>query len=248
MNIDIGKAFLDTTLMTIISTVLAYLVGLPLGVLLTVTDRNGLHPNRIINNIFGLIVNFLRSVPCLIITVILIPLNRAIFGKGTGEWYTMLIPLFFSSFAYVARIVDQSLKEVPQGSIEAVRSMGGSDKDIIFHVLLPEARSSLILGGAVTLVNVIGYTSFAYNLGAGGLISEIWSFYSRHTSDFLAQGTLYLLIFLVVVIVQVFQELGLYLSKRLDKRLKNNPDGISKFFHALKGKRTKREQKEKGAK
>lgn len=219
-NVNIWKATYSTILMTLISTALAYLVGLPLGILLNVTGKNGIHKNRILNLILGFIVNFLRSVPCLILTVILIPLNRAIVGRGSGRWYTMVIPLFFSTFAYVARIVEQSLSDVDNGEIEAIRSLGASDYQVITKVIVPEARPSLLMGVAVTLVNVIGYTSFAYNIGAGGLISEVWSFYSRHTADFLSKFVFWLMIFIVVVLVQFIQELGLYLTKRIDKRRK----------------------------
>ena len=198
---NVLKAFYETVLMTVISTSLAYLVGLPLGVLLNVTSKNGLRPNKFINTILGIIVNFLRSIPCLILTVI-------------------LIPLFFSSFAYVSRIVEQSLNEVDNGEIEAIRSLGASDFFIIRKVLLVEARSSLVLGIGVTVVNVIGYTSFAYNLGAGGLISQIWSYYTKHTSDFTSTFLFWFLIILVVLIVQLFQELSLFISKKIDKRRK----------------------------
>lgn len=217
---NVLKAFYETVLMTVISTSLAYLVGLPLGVLLNVTSKNGLRPNKFINTILGIIVNFLRSIPCLILTVILIPLNRSIFGTASGSFYTMIIPLFFSSFAYVSRIIEQSLNEVDNGEIEAIRSLGASDFFIIRKVLLVEARSSLVLGIGVTLVNVIGYTSFAYNLGAGGLISQIWSYYTKHTSDFTSTFLFWFLIILVVLIVQLFQELSLFISKKIDKRRK----------------------------
>lgn len=217
---NVLKAFYETVLMTVISTSLAYLVGLPLGVLLNVTSKSGLRPNKFINTILGIIVNFLRSIPCLILTVILIPLNRSIFGTASGSFYTMIIPLFFSSFAYVSRIVEQSLNEVDNGEIEAIRSLGASDFFIIRKVLLVEARSSLVLGIGVTLVNVIGYTSFAYNLGAGGLISQIWSYYTKHTSDFTSTFLFWFLIILVVLIVQLFQELSLFISKKIDKRRK----------------------------
>ena len=217
---NVLKAFYETVLMTVISTSLAYLVGLPLGVLLNVTSKNGLRPNKFINTVLGIIVNFLRSIPCLILTVILIPLNRSIFGTASGSFYTMIIPLFFSSFAYVSRIVEQSLNEVDNGAIEAIRSLGASDFFIIRKVLLVEARSSLVLGIGVTLVNVIGYTSFAYNLGAGGLISQIWSYYTKPTSDFTSTFLFWFLIILVVLIVQLFQELSLFISKKIDKRRK----------------------------
>ncbi len=206
--------------MTLISTVLAYAVGLPLGIILKITGRNGLKPNRIVNTILGVVVNFLRSVPCLILTVILLPLNRALLGRGTGVWYAMIIPLFFSTFAFVARNVEQSLQDVDNGSIEAAKSLGASSFQIIKDVMVPEARSSLIIGFTITLVNVLGYTSFAYNIGAGGLISEIWAYYTKNTSDFLQSPTFWLLIVIVVIMVEVVQELGLFLAKKLDKRKK----------------------------
>ncbi len=218
MQIDIWKITLETLLMTFLSTFLAYLIGLPLGVMLNVTSKNGLRPKRGVNLCLGAIVNFLRSVPCLILTVILLPFNRLLLGRGTGVWYTMVIPLFFSSFAYVARNVEQSLQDVDARVIEMAKSLGASDIQIVTNVLLIEARSSLVLGVAITLVNVLGYTSFAYNIGAGGLISEIWSYYSKNTTDFLQSSTFWLLIFLVVILVEIVQELGLLLAKKLDKR------------------------------
>lgn len=220
MNVDFLKITTETVLMTLISTLAAYVVGLPLGILLKVTGKNGLWPNKALNSVLGVIVNFLRSVPCLILTVILLPLNRALLGRGTGTWYTMIIPLFFSTFAFVARNVEQSLQDVDNGSIEAAKSLGASNFQIIKNVMVPEARSSLILGFTITLVNVLGYTSFAYNIGAGGLISEIWSYYSRNTSDFTTSWVFWLMIVIVVILVEVVQELGLFLAKKLDKRKK----------------------------
>lgn len=219
-GINVWKAIYETFLMVVISTSLAYLVGLPLGIILNITSKNGLKPNKIVNTILGVIVNFLRSIPCLILTVILIPLNRAIFQTASGKWYTMIIPLFFSSFAYVSRIVEQSLNEVDNGEIEAIKSMGASDFFIVRKVMLVETRSSLIIGVGVTLVNVIGYTSFAYNLGAGGLISQIWSYYSKHTANFTKQWLFWLLIILVVIFVQIFQEVSLFIAKKIDRRRK----------------------------
>lgn len=220
MNIDFPKIILETIGMTFISTFLAYLVGLPLGILLKVTSKNGLHPNKPLNLVLGILVNFLRSVPCLILTVILLPLNRALLGRGTGAWYTMIVPLFFSTFAYVARNVEQSLQDVDNGEIEAVKSLGASNFQIIRYVLLGEARASLLLGFTITLVNVLGYTSFAYNIGAGGLISEIWRYYTRHTGDFLSSWDFWAMIVIVVALVEIVQELGLFLAKKIDKRKK----------------------------
>ena len=220
MNIDFLKITLETLGMTLISTLLAYLIGLPLGVILKITSKNGLHPNKPVNLVLGIIVNFLRSVPCLILTVILLPLNRALLGRGTGKWYTMIIPLFFSTFAFVARSVEQSLQDVDNGAVEAVKSLGASPFQIITHVYLGEARASLLLGFTITLVNVLGYTSFAYNIGAGGLISEIWHYYTGHPSDFLSSWTFWVMILVVVALVELVQELGLYLAKKVDKRKK----------------------------
>ncbi len=218
MNIDLWKVTYETLLMTLISTLLAYAVGLPLGVILKMTAKDGLKPNKWVNSILGVLTNFLRSVPCLILTVILLPLTRMLLGRGTGMWYTMIIPLFFASFAYVARNVEQSLQSVDNGPVEAARSLGANNFQVITKVLIPEARSSLILGVAITIVNVLGYTSFAYNIGAGGLISEIWLYYSRHTSDFMNSYVFWVLIVIVVVMVELIQELGLFLAKKLDKR------------------------------
>jgi D-methionine transport system permease protein len=216
----LGVATYETLLQTIISTILAYLIGIPVGVILNITSKNGIKPNKYINFILGLIVNILRSVPCLILVVICMPWTRAWFVKGTGYWYTLLIPLFVTAFGFAARMVEQSLAEVPQGEIEAVKSLGATDFQIITKVLLPEAKSSLVSGLCVTAVTLLGYTSFAYNIAAGGLISQIYTYYSRNTGDFMSSWYFWALIIVVVVIVQLIQELGLYISKRIDKRRK----------------------------
>ncbi len=208
----------ETLLMTVLSTALAYLFGLPCGILLNVTSKNGIKPCKWLNAIVGLIVNILRSVPCLIIIVLCIPWSRAWFGTGTGEWYTILIPLTVCAFGFVSRMVEQSLAEVPAGEIEAVRSLGATDFQLITKVLLPESKASLVTGAAVVAVSIIGYTSFAYNIGAGGLISGIYTYYTRHTGDYLKQSVFWILIAVVVVIVQLIQELGLKLAKKIDKR------------------------------
>ncbi|MCR5786155.1 MAG: ABC transporter permease [Acholeplasmatales bacterium] len=209
---------LQTLGVVFISTLLAYLVGVPLGVILNVTSKNGIRPNKIVNTILGLIINVLRSIPCLIIIVIALPLTRAVFGRGTGAWYVLIIPLFLSSFAYVARVVEQSLSEVDNGVIEAARSMGANNFQIITKVLLKESRSSLIMGLAVTLISIIGYTSFAYDFAGGGLISRIYQIYRYHPTDYLKQGSFWAVLILVVVIVQLIQQSGLLIAKKLDRR------------------------------
>ena len=208
----------ETLTMTFLSTLFAYILGLPCGVLLNVTSKNGITPCKWINFIVGLIVNVLRSVPCLIVIVLCIPWTRAWFGKGTGEWFTIIIPMTVCAFGLVSRMVEQSLAEVPAGEIEAVKSLGATDFQLITKVILPEAKASLITGVAVVAVSVLGYTSFAYNIGAGGLVSGIYTFYSRNTGDYLSSAFFWVLIVIVVIIVQLIQEAGLRIAKLTDKR------------------------------
>ena len=216
--IDVAQMTGETLLMTVLSTMFAYLLGLPCGILLNVTSKNGLKACKWINFTVGLIVNILRSVPCLIIIVVCIPWSRAWFGRGSGEWYTILIPMTVCAFGFVARMVEQSLAEVPAGEIEAVRSLGATDFQLITKVILPEARVSLVTGVAVVAVSILGYTSFAYNIGAGGLISGIYTFYTRNTGDYMSSWFFWVLIIIVVLIVQLVQEAGLRIAKKLDKR------------------------------
>lgn len=215
---NILAAFKDTLLMTTISTLIAYVLGLPIGVLLYVTSKKGLKPNPIINTILGTIVNIFRSIPCLILIIILIPLTNFVFGKGSwsGNWYSMIVPLVFASFAFIARMVEQSLSEVNLGVIEAAKSLGASNWQIITSVLLVEAKPSLISGFAVTVVSIIGYTSFAGYIASGGLIVEAFNLGYYGTQKL----GMWICILFVVIIVQVIQEGGLLISKRIDKRRK----------------------------
>jgi len=215
---NLGIATLETLGMTLISTALAYLVGIPLGICLNITSKNGLHPQKVVNLIIGVIVNLLRSVPCMLLIILLLPITRAVVGRGTGDWYTMLIPLFVASFPFVARMVEQSLAEVPSGEVEAIRSMGASNAQIIRKVLIAEAKPSLISGTAVSAISILGYTSFAYDFAAGGLISSAYSFYNNHTGNYLTYPNVWVIILVVVVIVQLLQEIGLYIARKTDKR------------------------------
>ena len=215
---DIFEMAGTTIIMTLLSTLLAYIIGLPIGVILSITKKNGLKPNRLISNVVGLIVNILRSVPCLIVIVICMPWVRAMFGIGTGAWYTILVPMTICAFGFVARMVEQSLAEVPAGEIEAVKSLGASNWQLITKVLLPESRVSLVTGIAVVAVSILGYTSFAYNIGAGGLISGIYTFYTRNTGNYMSEIYFWVLVIIVVVIVQLIQECGLIIAKKIDKR------------------------------
>ena len=216
--IQLLEALRDTMLMTVISTVIAYIIGLPIGVLLYVTSKKGLIPNTIVNTILGTIVNIFRSIPCLLLIIVLIPVTNIFFGKGSwsGNWYSMIVPLVFASFAFIARMVEQSLMEVNTGVIEAARSLGATDFQIIMKVLLSEAKPSLISGFAVTVVSIIGYTSFAGYIAGGGLIVEAFNL-GYYGTDKLG---MWICILFVVIMVQLIQEGGLFISKKLDKRRK----------------------------
>ncbi len=211
------EALKETILMTFISTFLAYIVGIPLGILLFLTGKKGWIKNKILNQVLGGIINLLRSIPCLLLIIVLLPLTRLILGKGTGEWYVIIIPLFFASFPFCTRMVEQSLLEVDQGIIEASRALGGSTFKIIIHSILPEAKISLITGIALSSVSILGYTSFAYNIGAGGLISEAYSLYRKDPSSPWSYK-IWIIILLIVLLVWIIQEGSLLIAKKLDKR------------------------------
>jgi len=218
---NLWTATYETLLMTIISSLLAYVIGIPLGVLLFMTSKNGPKPNKWVNIIVGGIVNILRSVPCMLLIIILLPLTRSLLGRGTGAWYTMLIPLFFASFPFVSRMVEQSLSEVKKDEIEALESMGASNLELVKKVLVPESKPSLISGFSVSTISILAYTSFAYDFGAGGLISRAYSFYSAHSGNYLSFPNVWIIILIVLIIVQLIQELGLYIAHKVDKRKVN---------------------------
>ncbi len=214
---DILRSFFQTLGMTSISIIVAYLIGLPIGIILNITSANGIKPNKTVNLILGIFVNIMRSIPCLLLIIILKPVTRFILGAWSGRWYTMIVPLVVASFGLIARSVEQSLAEIPSGEIEAAKSMGASVKDIIFHVFLVETRPSLLLGFAIASVSILGYTSFAGYIGAGGLIDQGFTF-GYYGTEKLA---MWICIIVVIILVQVIQEIGLIMSKKLDKRIKN---------------------------
>ena len=211
---EMGLGFWQTIYMTLVSTILAYLVGIPIGVILNISSKEGIRPNKIINFTVGMIVNILRSVPFLILAVFLIPFTRAIIGTSIGTT-AMLVPLIIAAAPYIARMVESSLKEVDQGKIEAAQAMGSSNMNIILKVLLPEAKPSLIVGAAITTATILGYTAMAGFIGGGGLgdIALRYGYY-RYQKD-----VMFVSIVILIIIVQVLQELGLYIAKKLDNRI-----------------------------
>lgn len=205
----------ETLYMTVVSTFVAYVIGIPLGVLLYVTSKEGTRPNFAINFIVGLIVNVLRSVPFLILLVAILPFTRIVAGTTLGTQATV-VPLIVAAAPYVARMVESSLKEVNTGVVEAAQSMGTSTFQVITKVYLPEARPSLLVGAAISLATILGYSAMAGFVGGGGLGAVAINYgYYRYQTDIML-----ITVLLLVVIVQIFQEGGLALARRTDKRLK----------------------------
>jgi D-methionine transport system permease protein len=204
-----------TLYMTLLSTLLAYAAGLPLGVLLVVTGRDGISPRTGLNKVVGVIINLIRSVPFLILLILVIPITRAVVGTSIGSTAT-IVPLFIAAAPFVARLVESSLQEVDKGIIEAAWSMGSSPFQIIWKVLLPEAKSSLLLGAAIAVTTILGYSAMAGIVGGGGL-GDIAIRYGYYRYD---KEIMIVTVVLLVIIVQILQELGERYSKRTDKRLR----------------------------
>ena len=158
----------DTLLMVVISTLFAYVLGLPLGVALIVTGPHGIRPNKVVNQILGWIVNIGRSIPFIILMVAIMPFTKLVVGTKIGV-RGAIVPLVVSAAPFIARMVETSLAEVDAGVVEAAQSMGASTFQIIWKVYLPEAKPSLVLGGAISIVTILGYTAIAGTVGAGGL-------------------------------------------------------------------------------
>lgn len=209
----IGPETVNTLIMVIVSTVLCYVFGIPLGIVLTLTDERGLKPNKTIYFILDFIVNVFRSIPFIILLVWILPLTRAIVHTTLGV-PGAIVPLTVSAIPFIARMIEQSLKEVDPGVIEAAKSMGASTFQIVIHVLLVEARSSLVLGTTIVFASIVGYAAMAGTVGAGGLCDVAIRYgYQRYIASMM-----YASIIVTVIIVQLFQLVGNYLAKRVDKR------------------------------
>ena len=210
-----GTEFLVTLYLVLVSSAAAYLLGIPMGIILCVTDKNGIHPNRVINTILGFIVNVFRSVPFIILLVVALPFTKLLIGTKVGN-NAFLVPLILSAAPFVARMVESSLKEVDSGIIEAAQSMGASDFNIIWKVLLPEAKPSLLVGAAIALTTILGYTPMATFVGGGGLGAVAVQYGLYRFKD----GIMYFASILLIVIVQILQEAGARIAKKVDKRIR----------------------------
>lgn len=208
-----ANALWETLYMVAVSTVVSYAIGLPLGLLLVVSDKNGIRPVPVLNTVLGVIVNILRSIPFLILGVMISPLTRAITGSSIGT-AAMIVPLTVAAAPYVARMVESSIKEVPFGVIEAAQSMGASPWQIVWKVLVPEAKPSLMVGAAISVVTILGYSAMSGFIGGGGLGTVAVNYgYNRYNFEIML-----IAVVIIVVVVQLFQEVGLRLAKKLDKR------------------------------
>ena len=203
----------DTLYMTLVSTFFGYVLGLPLGILLAVTDKVGIRPNAPLYKVLDVIVNILRSIPFLILLILVIPLTKLIVGQSYGSSAT-IVPLVIAAAPFIARMVESSLKEGEPGVIEAAVSMGAGTGTIIWKVLLAEARTSLLVGVTIAVGTILGYSAMAGTVGGGGLgdIAIRYGYYRYQTDIMLVT------IVILVVLVQILQGLGMMLSRKLDKR------------------------------
>ena len=203
----------DTLYMTLTSTLIGYVIGLPMGILLTVTDKDGIHPNAAVYKVLDVISNLIRSVPFLILLIVLIPFTRFLIGRSYGPTAT-IVPLVIAAAPYIARMVESSLKEVDAGVIEAARSMGASNFTIVTKVMLVEARTSLIVGATISLGTILGYSAMAGTVGGGGLGDIAIRYgYTRWQTDIMI-----VTVILLVILFQIFQTIGMKLASNLDRR------------------------------
>ena len=201
--------------MVALSSFLAYLIGLPLGIILVVTDNDGIYPIPWLQKILGLVINLMRSVPFLILLFIVLPLSKIVIGTRIGS-PAIIIPLTIAAAPYVARVVESSFREIDAGVIEAAKSMGASIWQIIWKVLLPESKPSLLLGGALAITTILSYSAMAGFTGGGGLgaIANNYGYYRYEP------GLMWIAVILLVVMVQIIQEIGNRWSKKSDKRIR----------------------------
>ena len=211
----IQRGVWETVYMTFLSSFFAYVIGLPLGIILNVTDKKGIRPIPWLNRLLGFAVNFFRSIPFIILMVAMLPVAKFIVGTSLGN-KAVIVMLVIAAAPYVARMAEGSLNEVGAGVIEAAQSMGATNFEIVTKVLIPEAKPSLINGAAISIVTILGYSAMAATIGGTGL-GQIAIIYGHQRSN---SDITWICVFLTVIIVQVIQELGRYIAVKTDKRIK----------------------------
>lgn len=202
-----------TLYMTLISTLFGYILGLPLGIVLAVTDKEGIRPNAVVYKVLDFIVNMTRSIPFLILLILVMPLTKLIVGQTYGSSAT-IVPLTIAAAPFIGRMVESSLKEVDKGVIEAAQSMGAGTFTVICRVLLVEARTSLLVGVTIAIGTIFGYSAMAGVVGGGGLgdIAIRYGYYRYETEIMIVT------IIILVILVQILQGIGMMISKKLDRR------------------------------
>ena len=202
-----------TLYMVSISTVISYLIGIPLGVILVVTEEGGLCPMKLVHAVLGFLTNIFRTIPFLILLVMVLPITQFLVHMTLGPT-AIIPPLVFAAAPYIARMVESSLKEVDEGVIEAARSMGASRRQIIWKVYLPEAKPSLYIGAAICITSILSYSAMAGFVGGGGLGAIALNYgYYRYKTDIMI-----IAVVVLVGIVQIIQEFWMRLAKFSDKR------------------------------
>ena len=203
----------QTVYMTALTTIFAYLIGLPLGVILWATDKDGLHPNKGVNTVLGFIVNFFRSIPAVILMVAMIPAAKLLLGTSTGNG-AVIVTLIIAAAPYVARMVESAAKEVDAGVIEAAQSMGASTLRIICKVIIPEAKPALITGGVISTVTILGYSAMAGAVGGGGLGDlGIRYGYQRFMPE-----VMWTVVIVLIILVQGIQSFGDWIVRRISHK------------------------------
>ena len=203
----------DTLYMTLVSTLFGYILGLPMGIILAISDQGGIKPNRALYKALDFFANLVRSIPFLILLILVIPITKVIVGKSYGSSAT-IVPLVFAAAPFIARMVESSLKEVDNGVIEAAMSMGAGTGTIILKVLIAEARTSLLVGVTIAIGTILGYSAMAGIVGGGGLgdIAIRYGYYRYDT------GIMLVTIVILVVLAQILQGIGMMVSKKFDRR------------------------------
>ena len=212
-----AQGTVDTLVMTLASTLFAYVIGVPLGVLLVITAKDGLKPQRALNTVLGWIVNVGRSIPFIILLVAIIPFTRVVVGTSLGV-PGAIVPLTVAAIPFVGRMVEQSLAEVDGGLVEAAQSFGANTWQIVCKVMLRESLPSLVRGASITVITLFGYTAMAGAVGAGGIGDIAIRYgYQRYLGDVMIVS-----IVLCIVLVQVFQSIGDLVARVVDKRVRRS--------------------------
>lgn len=210
------EAIFVTLKITLISTLLSYLIGIPLGVILYGTDKSGIFPNSPINKVVGFIVNIIRSIPFVILLVMTQPIAKLLVGKKIGD-NAFIVYLVIAAAPFVARMIESSFREVDRGVIEAAQSMGSNNLQIITKVIIPEAKPSLIVGSAIAITTILGYTPMTYLIAGGGL-GQMAIQYGLYRFN---RPAMYISSLLLIVLVQIMQESLNFIAKKCDKRIRN---------------------------